>query len=90
MFRFNVKDIQNFLLMSIPDKTIMVFDDYPSNWGIFGPVKVMGDAWEAAVHYKAVQEVFRCTYKFTLFSRLERGFVVSLVKTSKDFKLKVW
>ena len=83
-------DIQAFDLMAIPGKTIMMFDDYPTNWGMQTKYPEMGGAWELAKHYGMVNEIFQCNFEFSLFKKLERGFTVGLVTESKKYPFESW
>jgi len=85
-------DIYNFATMfGIPGKSVMMFDDYPTQWGILTPGKSgMGDAWTLAVHYKLIKELMRCTSRLRFEWNLQRGFTIALVtnalNVSNDFK----
>ena len=76
-------DIQNFLLMAKPGKSVMVFDDYPTDWGMESIANVMGVAWELVLHKGAVKELCRCSKKRG--NAMETGFAVGVVLAEKVY-----
>ena len=72
--------LDSFLQMSVPGKTLVVMEGYPTEQGM-APWRrpVVGGAWELAKHRRLIHEVFRCVFRESLSKHWEHGFTVGVV-----------
>ena len=63
-------DIDNFVAIAHEDHSVIMLDDYPTDWGTGMGV---GKVWDDAVKRGAIRELMRCTFKRRVDGR-ERGF----------------
>ena len=62
-------DLRNFARLSVPGKTLVVIDDYPTNWAM----PELAPAWEGARMEGIITEIFRCSEKTTNITGREFG-----------------
>jgi len=81
VYPVSLADIKNFAKVANLKENIMIFDDYPTNWG-----QGFGKAWDDAIKEGILKEFMRCTCQH--FIGLQRGFTIGRVmKTLKEIAI---
>ena len=66
-------DLTHFVSVANPDNNVIMFDDYPTDWGT-----AIGRAWEEMIDSHKIKELLRCRKRYKT-TESERGFVVGRV-----------
>ena len=71
-------DLNNFIPIASPNLNLIMFDDYPTNWG-----RGFGKAWEDVRSAGKIREFMRCE---SAVAKKNRGFVMETVQNSNANK----